>query len=138
MLPSILNCMLHNDRALLKHECISNAYYMAWQIVEKSSIFRDLTPIIYSHHERYDGNGYPMKLKGEDISFLARIVSVADAFDAMTSRRSYRDKLELDYVKDQIKQGAGSQFDPEVANKFLDILENKYEKIEEIMNKFPS
>ena len=117
---------------LKKHPAIGK------QIVEKSSIFRDLTPIIYSHHERYDGNGYPMKLKGEDISFLARIVSVADAFDAMTSRRSYRDKLELDYVKDQIKQGAGSQFDPEVANKFLDILENKYEKIEEIMNKFPS
>lgn len=117
---------------LKKHPAIGK------QIVEKSSIFRDLTPIIYFHHERYDGNGYPMKLKGEDISFLARIVSVADAFDAMTSRRSYRDKLELDYVKDQIKQGAGSQFDPEVANKFLDILENKYEKIEEIMNKFPS
>lgn len=108
------------------------------QIVSNSSIFRDLIPIIYSHHERYDGTGYPQKLKGEQISFLARIVSVADAFDAMTSRRSYRDKLELDYVKDQIKQGRGTQFDPEIADVFLNIIENKFEKIEEIMEKYPS
>lgn len=108
------------------------------QIVSNSTIFRDLIPIIYSHHERYDGTGYPQKLKGEDISFLARIVSVADAFDAMTSKRSYRDKLELDYVKDQIRQGIGTQFDPEIANVFLDILENKFNKIEEIMEKYPS
>ena len=108
------------------------------QIVSNSTIFRDLIPIIYSHHERYDGTGYPQKLKGEDISFLARIVSVADAFDAMTSKRSYRDKLELDYVKDQIRQGIGTQFDPEIAKVFLDILENKFNKIEEIMEKYPS
>lgn len=108
------------------------------QIVSNSTIFRDLIPIIYSHHERYDGTGYPQKLKGEDISFLARIVSVADAFDAMTSKRSYRDKLELDYVKDQIRQGIGTQFDPEIANVFLNILENKFNKIEEIMEKYPS
>lgn len=108
------------------------------QIVSNSSIFRDLVPIIYSHHERYDGTGYPQKLKGNDISFLARIVSVADAFDAMTSRRSYRDKLDLDYVKSQIRDCSGTQFDPEVANVFLNVLENKYEKIEEIMEKYPS
>ena len=56
----------------------------------------------------------------------------------MTSRRSYRDKLELDYVKDQIKQGRGTQFDPEIADVFLNIIENKFEKIEEIMDKYPS
>ena len=108
------------------------------QIVANSTIFRDLIPIIYSHHEKYDGTGYPQKLKGDEISFLARIVSVADAFDAMTSKRSYRDKLELDYVKDQIRQCSGTQFDPEIANVFLNILENKFEKIEEIMDKYPS
>ena len=108
------------------------------QIVANSSIFRDLIPIIYSHHEKYDGTGYPQRLKGDEISFLARIVSVADAFDAMTSKRSYRDKMDLDYVKDQIKQCSGTQFDPEIASVFLNILENKYEKIEEIMDKYPS
>ena len=107
-------------------------------ILSTSEIFKDTIPIILHHHERYDGTGYPQKLKGEQISFLARIVSVADAFDAMTSRRSYRDKLELDYVKDQIKQGRGTQFDPEIADVFLNIIENKFEKIEEIMEKYPS
>ena len=63
-----------------------------------------MIPIIYSHHERYDGNGYPQKLKGEEISFLARIVSVADAFDAMTSRRTYRDSMPLDIVIEEIKK----------------------------------
>ena len=119
-------------RELKRHPAIGK------QIIANSSIFRDLVPIIYSHHEKYDGTGYPQKLKGDEISFLARIVSVADAFDAMTSKRSYRDKLEIDYVKDQIRQCSGSQFDPEIANAFLNILENKFEKIEEIMNKYPS
>ncbi len=107
------------------------------QIVSTSSIFRDIVPIIYSHHERFDGNGYPQKLKGDQISFLARIVSVADAFDAMTSRRSYRDEMDLEYVTNQIREGAGTQFDPEVANVMLNILTNKLDKINEIRSKFP-
>ena len=135
-----------SDTILLKPGKLTDEEYnelkkhpaIGMQIVSNSSIFRDLVPIIYSHHERYDGTGYPQKLKGNDISFLARIVSVADAFDAMTSRRSYRDKLDLDYVKSQIRDCSGTQFDPEVANVFLNVLENKYEKIEEIMEKYPS
>jgi len=128
--PSGLTDEEYNE--LKKHPSIGK------QIVSSSTIFRDIVPIIYSHHERYDGNGYPQKIKGEEISFLARIVSVADAFDAMTSKRSYRDEMDMDYVKNQIKEGAGSQFDPEVANAFLNILNNKFEKIEEIVRKYPS
>ncbi len=127
--PSKLTEEEYNE--LKKHPSIGK------QIVSTSSIFRDIVPIIYSHHERFDGNGYPQKLQGDQISFLARIVSVADAFDAMTSRRSYRDEMDLDYVKNQIKEGIGTQFDPEVAKVMLNILENKLDKINEIRNKFP-
>lgn len=128
--PSKLTDEEYNE--LKKHPSIGK------QIVSNSTIFRDIIPIIYSHHERYDGNGYPQRLKGDQISFLARIVSVADAFDAMTSRRSYREEMDLEYVKEQIQEGIGNQFDPEVANAFLNILENKFEKINEIRIKFPS
>ena len=127
--PSKLTDEEYNE--LKKHPSIGK------QIVSTSSIFSDIVPIIYSHHERFDGNGYPQKLKGDQISFLARIVSVADAFDAMTSKRSYRDEMDLEYVKNQIKEGTGTQFDPEVANVMLNILENKLDKINEIRAKFP-
>ena len=127
--PSKLTDEEYNE--LKKHPSIGK------QIVSTSSIFRDIVPIIYSHHERFDGNGYPQKLKGDQISFLARIVSVADAFDAMTSKRSYRDEMDLEYVKNQIKEGTRTQFDPEVANVMLNILENKLDKINEIRAKFP-
>ena len=127
--PSKLTDEEYNE--LKKHPSIGK------QIVSTSSIFRDIIPIIYSHHERFDGNGYPQKLQGNQISFLARIVSVADSFDAMTSRRSYRDEMDLEYVKKQISEGSGTQFDPEVANVMLNILENKLDKINEIRAKFP-
>ena len=86
--------------------------------------------IVYHHHEKYDGTGYPEQLKGENIPLLARIVAVADAFDAMTSRRSYRGEMDLDYVKEEIKRCSGTHFDPKVAEVFLDILTNDKEKLE--------
>lgn len=107
------------------------------QIISNATIFRDIVPIVYYHHERYDGKGYPTHKAGKDIPFLARIVAVADAFDAMTSRRSYRDELDYEIVKDTIKKCEGSQFDPEVAEAFLRVLENKFDKIKEIKKKFP-
>lgn len=108
------------------------------QIISNSTIFRDIVPIVYSHHERYDGKGYPASLKADDIPFLARIVAVADAFDAMTSRRSYRDELDLDFVRKEIEKCSGSQFDPEIASAFINILDNKFDKIKEIRIKYPS
>lgn len=70
----------------------------------------------HHHHERYDGKGYPMGLKGEDIPEIARIVAVADAYDAMTSKRSYRDAIPQSKVREEIIKGAGSQFDPTFAS----------------------
>ena len=105
-------------------------------ILENSSIFKDIIPIVLYHHEKFDGCGYPAKLKGEDIPFLARIVAVADTFDAMTSKRSYRDALALDIVKQEFIKFSGTQFDPVVAKVFLEILEFNYNDIKLIMKKY--
>ena len=80
--------------------------------------------------------GYPSRLKGEEIPYLARITAIADCFDAMTSRRVYRNSLPLDVVISEIEKNKGTQFDPEIADAFLDILRNDYNSIEEIRNKY--
>lgn len=79
--------------------------------------------MVLYHHEHYDGTGYPQKLKGKAIPFLARIVTVADAFEAMISTRPYRDSLPLDYIKSEFVKNSGKQFDPKIVSVFLDILE---------------
>ena len=81
------------------------------------------------HHERYDGRGYPDGLKGKDIPEEARIIAVADAYDAMTSHRSYRDIIPQDHVKSEIEKGMGTQFDPEFAKIMLDMIAEDTEYI---------
>lgn len=97
-----------------------------------AQIFSDIIPIVKHHHERFDGRGYPSQLSGTQIPLNARIAAVADTFDAMTSNRSYRKALPLEVVKEEIKKCSGTQFDPDIANVFLDILENNYDLIENI------
>lgn len=75
------------------------------------------------HHERYDGNGYPSGMKGDKIPEIARIIAVADAYDAMTSDRSYRKLMEQDKVYQEIEKGKGNQFDPKMAQIMLNIME---------------
>lgn len=75
------------------------------------------------HHERYDGKGYPDKLKGENIPFFARIIAVADSYDAMTSNRSYRNYLPQDVVRGEIEKNLGTQFDPEVGKVMIEIID---------------
>ncbi len=115
---------------------IKNHPAIGAHILSNATIFSDIIPIVKHHHERFDGFGYPGKLKGEEIPYLARITAVADAFDAMTSKRTYRNSLSLDVVKAELEKCKGTQFDPECANAFLDILNNNYDKIQEIMKKF--
>ena len=105
-------------------------------ILSTATIFQDILPIVKYHHERYDGSGYPEKLKGEKIPYLARITAVADSFDAMTSRRVYRNSLPIETVISEIEACKGIQFDPQIADAFLDILRNDYDKIQEIQNKY--
>ena len=115
---------------------IKNHPSIGAHILSNATIFQNVIPIVKHHHERYDGNGYPGKLKGEDIPFLSRITAVADSFDAMTSKRTYRDSLSLDIVKSEIERCKGTQFDPNCADAFLDILNNDYSKVAEIRAKY--
>ena len=83
----------------------------------------DLAPVadyILCHHERWDGTGYPRGLKGEEIPILSRILAVVDAYDAMTSRRVYRDEISGAQAAAEILRAAGTQFDPEVARVFVE------------------
>ncbi len=132
------------DAILLKDAKLSDDEYsqiknhpsIGAHILSNASIFADMIPIVLHHHERYDGNGYPSKLKGEEIPYLARIAAVADTFDAMTSVRPYRTALPIEVVKEEFRRCSGTQFDPEIAKVFLEILENEFNKIKEIQEKF--
>lgn len=81
-----------------------------------------LDMVLY-HHERYDGKGYPAGLKGNQIPLYARIAAVADTFDAMTTKRVYREELSLDYTLNEIQKNKGTQFDPDIVDAFLSLFE---------------
>lgn len=112
---------------------IKNHPSIGAHILSNAAIFTDMIPIVKHHHERFDGNGYPGKLKGEAIPYLARITAIADAFDAMTSKRSYRDSLSLDIVKAEFEKNSGTQFDPNICKTFLEILNSQTDEINRIM-----
>ena len=115
---------------------IKNHPTIGAHILSNATIFKDIIPIVKHHHERYDGNGYPSRLAGENIPYLARIAAIADTFDAMTSKRSYRNSLPLDIVRAEFIKGKGTQFDPNLVDLFLDILDNNYNEILDIQNKY--
>jgi len=98
--------------------------------IHMSKDFQQIMEIACSHHEKFDGTGYYRHLKGEEIPFGGRILAVSDVFDAITSKRHYRDKMPIDKVINIIKDGAGSHFDPLVVEKFLAI------KLSEIVKVF--
>jgi len=75
--------------------------------------------ISLTHHERFDGTGYPAGMKGKEIPLFGRIVSIADVFDALTSRRPYKEPYDFDEALEIIKDAAGSQFDPDVVGAFV-------------------
>ncbi len=115
---------------------IKNHPSIGAHILSTATIFKDIIPIVKHHHERFDGHGYPGQLQGEKIPYFARIAAIADSFDAMTSRRSYRDSLSIETVIQEFENGRGSQFDPELTDVFLDILKNHYNEIEKIKEKY--
>jgi HD-GYP domain-containing protein (c-di-GMP phosphodiesterase class II) len=81
----------------------------------------DILPGVLHHHERWDGRGYPHGLAGEDIALVARMIGLADAFDAMSSNRSYRAGMSRDHVIRELTKGSGTQFDPQIVNAFMRI-----------------
>jgi len=89
------------------------------RILEPVPGLADTLPIVRHHHERWDGGGYPDGLAGEEIPFLARVVAIADTYDALTSKRPYRPGLDVAEAADFIRRGSGTAFDPEISRVFV-------------------
>jgi len=101
---------------------------MGANIIEPVDFLKNSYWAIYHHHEKYNGKGYPDGLKSEDIPILARIIAVADAYDAMNSDRPYRKKLNKDKILKELKDQSGKQFDPEVVKALISVLDREREK----------
>lgn len=114
-----------------EYMCIKQHPIIGYDILKAMQPFQDkkILDIILCHHERYDGKGYPNQLKGNEIPKAAAIVSVADAFDAMVSKRVYHEKYDLRYAINEIRINAGSQFDPEITNIFIEYITSNNEVI---------
>jgi len=95
------------------------------EILEPLTFLDEVIILIRQHHERYDGTGYPNGLIGEEIKLGARIIAVADAFDAMTSERPYRKAYSKEYTISKLKETSGTQFDPQVVKAFLEVLKKE-------------
>ena len=104
-----------------KHPLIGN------DILKGIHIIENVAEGALFHHERYDGHGYPFGLTGEKIPYCARIIGIADAYDAMTSNRIYRSRLSREHVIKEFENGRGSQFDPELTDLFLDMLREGFD-----------
>jgi putative nucleotidyltransferase with HDIG domain len=119
------------DNVLLKpgkltdeeYEIIKKHPVIGANIIGHFNMWTEEQKVIKHHHERWDGNGYPDMLKGEDIPLLSRILAVADTFDALTSDRSYRHKLEDSKATQIIRENSGSQFDSNIVDAFLGLRE---------------
>ncbi len=98
------------------------------EILEPIQFLAPVVPGVYCHHERWDGQGYPQGLKGKNIPLVARIISIADAYDAMTSDRAYRRALPHEVTVDEIYRCAGTQFDPDIAGTFQEEIETWLEE----------
>lgn len=103
------------EYAIVRQHC-----YSGGQICKRVPFLMEVYPIVYHHHERWDGNGYPDGLRGEQIPLPARIVAVADAYDSMTSDRPYRQAMSHDRALDILREGAGRQWDPKLVRVFME------------------
>ena len=128
-----------SDEILKKNDRLSNQEYdiikqhpmKGAHILSAVSMFEEAVPLVKCHHEWFDGSGYPLGLKGDEIPFLGRILSVADAFDAMTSTRHYRSKLNIENAKEQLIKGAGTQFDKAIVDMFIKVVVDHFETVME-------
>ena len=124
------------DNILGKNSSLTNEEYdkikehtvMGAKIIEPVDFLKNSYEAIYHHHERYAGGGYPDGIKEKDIPMLARIIAVADAYDAMGSDRPYRKKLNKDKILKELKDQSGKQFDPEVVKALISVLDRERDK----------
>ncbi len=109
--------LTHQDYDLIKLHA-----FAGYQMLSNIEMYKELAVIILHHHERYDGKGYPDRLQGEEIPLLARIMTVSDAFDAMTTNRIYKGRKEIPEALAELEQFSGSQFHPEVVKAAVKVL----------------
>ena len=107
-----------------EYETVKSHTVMGDQILSKIKLAPYLSVGARSHHERYDGTGYPDGLAGEDIPEIARIIAVADAYDVMTSKRTYHDPMPTSAVRQEVVDGKGTQFDPRFADIMLEMIDD--------------
>jgi len=108
------------------------------RILEPIPFLRDLVPGAYCHHENFDGTGYPQGLRGEEIPLFGRIISVADAYDAMTSDRAYRKAMPVAEVIAEMRSCSGAQFDPEIVKAFLTAIQRNRQQTAAVQISFPA
>jgi len=113
-----------DEYAKIKQHC-----YYGSQICKKVPFLKPVHDIVYHHHEFYDGHGYPDGIAGESIPLGSRIVSIVDAYDAMTSDRPYRKAMPRDNALSVLEKGAGTQWDPEIVRCFLDGIKGDFERL---------
>ncbi|MBQ3270692.1 MAG: diguanylate cyclase [Clostridia bacterium] len=115
--------ILNNPKRLtdMEYSIIKSHTVMGGDILKNRIMIESAEDVARSHHERFDGRGYPAGLKGDEISEEARIVAIADAFDAMSSNRIYRKACDFDYIRNELHDGRGKQFDPCFTDVFIDL-----------------
>jgi HD-GYP domain-containing protein (c-di-GMP phosphodiesterase class II) len=118
------NSILNKPGKLSKNEweIMKKHSEIGYRIAMSSPELEPIAEYILAHHERWDGNGYPQGLKGEEIPLLSRILAVVDSYDAMTEDRVYRKAMTHQAAIEEIKKNAGTQFDPNIAQIFIDSL----------------
>lgn len=128
-------CLLHDVGFLKIHA--DNSYkketYMrhpvvGFEMIQPINFYSDIAPLILYHHERFDGYGYPSNLKGEEIPLESRIIAIAETFDSMISKSSYRLPVSFDEAIEEIKNKAGSQFDPKLVAIFIEDIDPQFTK----------
>ena len=109
-----------------EREIMQNHTCLGIKLIQVTGHFKELYPLILYHHERYDGTGYPYGLDGKQIPLFARIISVADSYDAMTSNRTYRKPMNQNRAMQNLISGKGTQFDPNIVDAFIMMMRYQY------------
>jgi len=112
-----------SERALMESHSV-----IGQKILERRPALLSIGPLVRATHERWDGNGYPDRLKGSSIPIPSRIVAVCDAFDAVTNPRPYRNSVTIDSALDELRRGSGTQFDSGVVEPFCALFENRIDR----------